>query len=302
MKMSIRTKFGLGMFFIFLIIVIIIGFSAFYLNNLSGKTSAILKENYLSVGYAREMTEGLSKINQEITTGFLEKRNLKKQFVQEQLDIVDKSLELEKGNITEVGEDKLAKDIETGFIEYRDSVTMATNEFVSPWQVLYFQKKIEILTQQLVLLSKMNEKAIEEKTNAAQVSAKKALTSMSILGSVCFLIALSFIYSFASYFNERFFQLYNGIKEIVSSNYGQRLYFDGVDEFSEISVLFNQMAEKLSGEKNQELDEEFDFSKETISKEKDFDEVKDLLIRMKSIEKQAEELISKSEKGSDLKI
>lgn len=291
--MSIRTKFGLGMFFIFLIIVILIGFSAFYLNNLSGKTSAILKENYLSVGYAREMTEGLSKINQEITIGFLEKRNLNKQLIREQLDMVDKSLELEKGNITEVGEDKLAKDIETGFVEYRDSVAKATNVIVSPGQVLYFQKKIEILAQQLVLLSKMNEKAIETKTDAAKVSAKNALTSMSILGSLCFLIALSFIYSFASYFNERFFQLYNGIKEIVSSNYGQRLYFDGVDEFSEISVLFNQMAEKLSGEQIQETERQFDFSDENSSEEEDLDELKDLLVRMKSIEKQAEDLLNR---------
>lgn len=293
MKLSIRTKFTLGMVFIFLIILVLLGFSAFYLNKLSNKTGAILKENYLSVGYAREMTEGLSKINQEITMGFLEKRTLNKQLIGEQLAMVDKSLDLEKGNITEVGEDKLAKDIETGFVEYRDSVARAINVIVSPGQVLYFQRKIEILAQQLVLLSKMNEKAIEAKTEAAKISSKNALTGMTILGSFCFLIALSFTYSFASYFNERFFQLYNGIKEIVSSNYGQRLYFDGVDEFSEISVLFNQMAEKLSGEQVREEEPEFDFSKETVSEEKDFDELKDLLVRMKSIEKQAEDFLNR---------
>lgn len=293
MKLSIRTKFTLGMVFIFLIILVLLGFSAFYLNKLSNKTGAILKENYLSVGYAREMTEGLSKINQEITMGFLEKRTLNKQLIGEQLAMVDKSLDLEKGNITEVGEDKLAKDIETGFVEYRDSVARAINVIVSPGQVLYFHRKIEILAQQLVLLSKMNEKAIEAKTEAAKISSKNALTGMTILGSFCFLIALSFTYSFASYFNERFFQLYNGIKEIVSSNYGQRLYFDGVDEFSEISVLFNQMAEKLSGEQVREEEPEFDFSKETVSEEKDFDELKDLLVRMKSIEKQAEDFLNR---------
>ena len=61
---------------------------------------------------------------------------------------------------------------------------------------------------------------------------------MTILGSLCFLIAFSFIYSFAAYFNERFSQLYNGIKEIVSNNFGQRLYFEGTDEFYEISLVF----------------------------------------------------------------
>ncbi len=293
MKLSIRTKFGLGMVFIFLIILILLGFSAFYLNKLSNKTSAILKENYLSVVYAREMTEGISKINQEMTTAFLEKRSPEKAMIAHQLETIDQSLQQEKGNFTELGEDRLVAGFEAVFDEYREKITKLPDSVLSPEELLYFQKKQAFLEQQLLLLSQMNGKAIETKTDDAKVSSKNALTGMTILGSFCFLIALSFIYSFASYFNERFFQLYNGIKEIVSSNYGQRLYFDGVDEFSEISLLFNQMAEKLSGEQNQELEEEFDFSKETVSKEKDFDELKDLLARMKSIEKQAENFLNR---------
>ena len=72
---------------------------------------------------------------------------------------------------------------------------------------------------------------------------------MTILASICFLIGMSFTFSFASYFNQRFFQLYNGIKEIVSSNFDQHLYFDGNDEFYEISLVFNEMADKLKKNK-----------------------------------------------------
>ena len=72
---------------------------------------------------------------------------------------------------------------------------------------------------------------------------------MTILASLCFLIGMSFTFSFASYFNQRFFQLYNGIKEIVSSNFDQRLYFEGNDEFYEISLVFNEMADKLKKNK-----------------------------------------------------
>ena len=296
MKMSIRTKFALGMVFIFIIIMVLLGFSAFYLNKLSDKTSAILKENYLSVVYSREMSEGLMNVNQEITAGFLENRSMDKQFIRKGLDSIDKSLQLEKGNITEPGEDKLVAGIESGFIAYRDSVVKLTDTVLSSGQILYFQKKMGYLSQQLVLLSEMNGKAIETKTDDAKVSSKSALTGMTILGSFCFLIALSFIYSFASYFNERFFQLYNGIKEIVASNYGQRLYFDGVDEFYEISLLFNQMAEKLSGEKSQE-EEQIDFlaSLEKDQNNDNLEELKDVLTRIKNVEKQAEKVISKIE-------
>lgn len=296
MKMSIRTKFTLGMVFIFIIILVLLGFSAFYLNKLSNKTSAILKENYLSVVYAREMSEGLLNINQEITTGYLLNKNLDSQIIQKELGTINKSLQLEKGNITEPGEDKLVAGIEQGFVEYHDSIVKFMGSIPPADRILYFQKKLGSLSQQLVLLSQMNGKAIEVKTDDAKVSSKNAVTGMTILGSFSFLIALSFIYSFASYFNERFFQLYNGIKEIVSSNYGQRLYFDGVDEFYEISLLFNQMAEKLSGEQSQE-EEQIDFLADSEKEQNDdnLEELKDALVRIKSIEKQAEEVISKIE-------
>ena len=303
MKLSIRTKFALGMVFMFIIVLVLLVFSGFYLNKLSNKTGAILKENYLSVVYAREMNEGLVNINQEITTSFLTNRNPDKQFIEKELGIVDQSLQLEKGNITETGEDKLVAGIDAGFVEYRDSVNKVNGSALSAGQILYFQKQLGLLSQQIVLLSQMNGKAIEVKTDDAKVSSKNAVTGMTILGSFCFLIALSFIYSFASYFNERFFQLYNGIKEIVASNYGQRLYFDGVDEFYEISLLFNQMAEKLSeGQSQEEKPIDFLENPEIEDSFNDVDELKDVLARIKSIEKQAEEVISRIENGKDLKI
>jgi len=296
MKLSIRTKFAFGMVFIFLIILTLMGFSAFYLNKMSNKTSAILKENYLSVVYAREMTEGLVNINLEITTEFLSGNSPDVQLINKELAAIDHSFQLEKNNITEPGEDKLVADIEKGIGEYRDSVLSYVSSPKQETKVLYLQKKLGLVTQQLVLLSQMNGKAIEAKTDDAKASSVSALTQMSILGTICFLIALSFIYSFASYFNERFFQLYNGIKEIVSSNYGQRLYFDGMDEFYEISLLFNQMAEKLSGDQTQE-EKQLEFLEETEIEDnfKDLDELKDVLARMKSIEKQAEKVISRIE-------
>jgi len=294
MKLSIRTKFALGMGFMFVIILVLMGFSAFYMNKLANKTGAILKENFVSVVYAREMSDGLENINQEITTGFLTNRNLDSQLIQRELDAFDKALQLEKGNITEPGEDELVAEIETGFVVYRDSIVKFGGSIPSVDQMFYFQRKLKFLSQQIVLLSEMNGKAIELKTDDAKVSSKKAVTGMTILGSFCFLIALSFTYSFASYFNERFFQLYNGIKEIVSSNYGQRLYFDGVDEFTEISVVFNQMAEKLSST-HQEKYVNFLEDPDAEDDVADMDELKDVLTRMKSLEKQAEEVISKIE-------
>ena len=71
MKNSIRTKISIGLAFLFLIILVLSVFSGYYMNRLSNKTNAILKENYLSVVYAGEMSESLTNINQEILNSFL---------------------------------------------------------------------------------------------------------------------------------------------------------------------------------------------------------------------------------------
>lgn len=294
MKISIRTKFTLGMVFFFVVIAFISFLSAYHLNNLSKKTDAILKENHLSVVYARDMSEGLTNINQKITNSFLANRLPDSILINKSLTSFDKSLHLEINNITEVGEDKLASSIESGFNEYRDSLATLLKMSKLPDKIVYLRTKFSTLYPQLILLSQMNEKAIELKTNDAKVSAKNALTQMTILGTLCFLITLSFTYSFASYFNERFYQLYNGIKEIVASNYGQRLYFDGEDEFYDISLVFNEMAEKLNETRqNASLTFKEDFEREISQNQ--VQELQRILEQMKSIEKQAVELIAKFE-------
>lgn len=295
MKLSIRTKFSLGMVFIFIIILGLLGFSAFSLIRLSKKTGAILRENHVSVVYAREMTENLMHLNKEMYHCYVASQAPDTILIKNEFDQLDKTIQAELRNITEVGEDKLAATIQQGINDHK---TVFRQFIQSPKQVdilQTLQNKFDLLTQQLAILSQMNEKAIEVKTMDAKISSKEALTQLTVIGSFCFLIALSFIYSFASYFNERFFQLYNGIKEIVSSNFGQRLYFDGQDEFYEISLLFNKMAEKLEGTNLKKP--LYDFGElENDDRNEDLDELKSLLIKMKTLESQVTGVISKADK------
>ncbi|MBE3086909.1 MAG: hypothetical protein IMZ64_11910 [Bacteroidetes bacterium] len=241
------------------------------------------------------MSEDLTNINQGIINCFLANKNPDTLIINKEFILFNKSLELEKNNITEPGEDILVSGIETDYIEYRDSVLKFIKSPNPVIKVLFLQKKFDSLYQQLMLLSQMNEKAIEEKTDDAKVSAKKATLQMTFIGTLCFLIAYGFTFIFSSYFNERFYKLYNGIKEIVSSNYNQKLYFDGNDELFEIAMNFNEMMEKLNKNKQKmSVTLQEDIGKEIISN--DIQELKKALLRIKSIEEQASELISKLEK------
>jgi methyl-accepting chemotaxis protein len=296
MKRSIRTRFTMGMIFLFLIILLLSVFSGYYLNKLSDKTGAILRENYLSVVYAREMSEGIARINQDITTSFLTHRMSDSAKVKKELNLMTKSLQAEKANITEPGEDKLVSDIESEYTEYRDSVLKV---FVLPLSVqglVSLQSRSGELNEKLLLLSEMNGNAIQSKTDDAKSYSQRALTQMTILASLCFLIGMSFIFSFTSYFNQRFFQLYNGIKEIVSSNFDQHLYFVGNDEFYEISLVFNEMADMLK-ENKQKMSVTLQKEKLEDLTSENIEQLKMMLLRIKGMETEAAALISKIEKA-----
>jgi preprotein translocase subunit SecG len=294
MKHSIRTRFTLGMIFLFIIISVLAVFSGYYLNKLSDKTSAILKENYLSVVYAREMSEGIMNINQEITTCFLTKRKPDSLKIAKELNLIEQSLISEKNNITEPGEDRLVSGIETEYIEYTDSVSTIVKSPKPITSVLFLQNKSGDLYQQLSILSQMNGKALEVKTDDAKASSKSALTKMTILATLCFLIGMSFTFSFASYFNRRFFQLYNGLKEVVSSDFHERLLFDGNDEFYEISLVVNEMADKLK-KNNQKMAVTLQNEAMKGINPNDIEELKKMLFRLKMMEEQAAALLSKFE-------
>ena len=296
MKTSIRSsRFTMGMVLFLVIILLLSISSAFYLNRLSRKTSAILKENHYSVVYARDMSEDLTNINQGIINPFITNKNPDTLFINQEFTLFNKSLESEKNNITEPGEDKLVSDFETGYIEFQDSVVRILESHKTVGGLICLQNKAGDLYQQLLLLSKMNGKALEIKTDDAKATSKSALTQMTVLATLCFLIGMSFTFSFASYFNQRFFQLYNGIKELVSSNYDQRLFFDGKDEFHEISLLLNEMAEKLKINKQKMSVTLLDDHTKNLTL-KDVDELKKMLFKIKTIEEQAAALISKFEK------
>ena len=128
-----------------------------------------------------------------------------------------------------------------------------------------------------------------------KLSAKKATLQMTFIGTLCFLIAYGFTFIFSSYFNERFYKLYNGIKESVSSNYSQRLNFDGNDELYEISLVFNEMADKLKITK-QEMSVTLQEDLVNSISSNDIEELKNMLFRIKSMEEQAAALISRFEK------
>ncbi len=298
MKTTIRNKkFTMGMILFLVIILLLCVSSAFYLNKLSNKTGEILKENHYSVIYASDMVESLNSIYQEITTSMLTKREPGKDIINEDILKFKKTLELEKKNITEVGEGNLAEDVEKVFGDF----ILTTGNYINPANrhpvdFLLLENQYNRLYLDLIKIAQINERAIEDKTNDAKVSAKSALLQMSFIGAFCFLLAYGFTFSFSSYFNDRFHRLHDGIKEIVSDDYNGKLIIAGNDEVHELSVIFNEMAEKLNA-KNQKMALVLHNESDNEQSSGYTEDLKTLLNEIRKLEDQTNQLIMRIEKS-----
>lgn len=298
MKTSIRSrKFTIGMVLFLVIILLLSVSSAFYLNKLSGKTSAILKENHYSVVYARNMSERLIYINQDLIKSLLKGSNTDTSTINLAFNQFENSLKLEKNNITEIGEDKLALSIDNYYIKYNSEVIAYIKMPKQADKVAELQLSFEYLNQQLMQLSQMNENAIEEKTNDAKLSAKKATLQMTFIGTICFLIAYGYTFIFASYFNERFYTLYNGVKEVKSSNYKHRFIINGDDELSEMAILVNEMADKIN-KTDPDLIETIGKQPKKVIEFEEIEKLKGAIAKMRALEEEANNIISRIENKS----
>ena len=226
--MNIKTKLRLGFGLLFLIIIILTGMSAYYLNRLSSDAKVILKDNYESVQFSRKMLQDLGNDQTVLNST--------------QLKAFEKELSLQENNITEAGEGKL-----TGSLRYNFEQLQAQT---SPERKAFFKQNIR---DNLDKIMDINMQAIVKKNATAQQTAKNATLYLAFWGCFCLLVAFSFIINFPSYIANPIKELSNGIKDIAAKKYGQRLQFKSNDEFGDLARNFNTMAQKLNDYENSNL-------------------------------------------------
>ncbi|GAB4055212.1 ATP-binding protein [Spirosoma litoris] len=217
--MSIKSKIGAALGFMFAIILAIGGLGIYYLNELSNDTQAILKDNYISLEYTSSMQKALAMLTElpkpdpEAITDF--ERNLKKQ----------------AGNLTEVGEQELTGNLQREFKRLRTGAVDSATLFR--------------LRQNLFALDDINRQAIIRKNEQAKQTAKDALLWLSVVGTSCFLILFSFVLNIPGYIANPLRELTQGLRQVTKRNFEERLHINSSDEFGELARTFNSMAQKL---------------------------------------------------------
>ncbi|PIF33276.1 PAS/PAC sensor signal transduction histidine kinase [Flavobacterium sp. 9] len=214
--MRIKTKLNLGVGLLFLLIIILTLVSAFYIFSIKKDTENILKANYNTLEYSRNMLLSLDEINSNKENAIVTfKENLQKQ----------------TQNVTEEGEKKGTDNLMKNF---------ALLEKNSSDESLKMQ-----IRQDIFEIMKLNMNAIKKKSDIAKHTAETANLWIAIVGTLCFLIAFNLLINLPNNIANPIKELTLSIKEIANKNYSERVHFTNHNEYGDLAKSFNTMAQKL---------------------------------------------------------
>ncbi|HEX9956534.1 MAG TPA: histidine kinase dimerization/phospho-acceptor domain-containing protein, partial [Fibrella sp.] len=212
--MTLKTKITLSLVFLFSIILLLGGLGAFYLNRLAKDSRAILQDNYISLELVSNMQKALAALdNPDALVDF--EANLRQQ----------------EANVTEVDEQQATRLLHREFTRLRTNTTDAV--------------LINRIRQHLFVIDDLNRQAIVRRSKTAEQTAKDALLWLGFVGTFCVLVVFSFVINIPSYIANPLRELTQGIKQIASRNFEERLHMRSGDEFGELAQSFNSMAQKL---------------------------------------------------------
>jgi NtrC-family two-component system sensor histidine kinase KinB len=222
--MKIKTKLNIGVGLLFTMIFVLSVLSGWYINQLKKDTSNILKANYNTLEYSRNMLLALEEINSDPLA----------------FDVFQKHLTKQKQNVTEPGEKEATDQVEVHFQALKKD----------PGNI-FLQSSIR---KDIAELMQLNMSAIEHKSGIADSTAKSAIMAISVTGMLCFIIAFILLVNLPSNIADPIKSLTESIRQIANQNYKERVRFESRSEFGDLAMSFNTMAEKLQEYSESKLD------------------------------------------------
>ncbi|MGF6845591.1 signal transduction histidine kinase [Chitinophaga sp. W3I9] len=210
----LKTKITLGVLFLYIMLLVVSILGYYYLNRLNEKAKFILKDNYESLEYSKNMLVALEDLPVHRAAAIQTfSDNLKKQ----------------QANVTERGE--------------KDATAAVTRIF----ELLQKDSTVETgaIKKNIYTIMDLNMAAIVGKNERVKKTADNALLYIAIISGLCFVLGFTFVYNFPGYIANPIGALTQGIKDIANKQYGKRLYFKSGDEFGDLATAFNTMAQRL---------------------------------------------------------
>ncbi len=217
MALKLKSKIALGGIFLFALLLLVGIMSFYYFNRITTESKDIIKDNYETLNYSRDMLRAIDELALGDSMAAL--------------TLFENNLQLQESNITEPGEKEMTNSLRKNFETLRKGFSSDSLK--------------KVLRKDIYQIMNVNLQAIDKKNKEATISADSAKGIITLILTACILLGITFLFNFPSLVATPIAKLTEGIKAIAAKNYGERIHLNRKDEFGELVNAFNSMAEKL---------------------------------------------------------
>jgi len=255
--MSLRTKLTVGLGFLFIIIFALSLYSSFDIQRLSRDADRILRDNYDSLVYCKNMLVALDDMRTAaIDAIFIQNSSgvsaYASQLFESSKSAFENNLGAEKNNITETHEaeyvNELARDygVFLGLCQQMNRSGKNGGSYFGDLVPAYSKAG-----QTIVSINDLNMQAIERKNLAAKQSADRMTISLAAVGAILVILAFFYFWYFPFYVSQTMSYLAGKMKDLLKDT-GIKIDTKTNDEALILLHSINLLENKLAARKGRE--------------------------------------------------
>jgi hypothetical protein len=256
--MTLKKKLALGLGFLFLIIFVLVIFYSYHIGTLSQDAENILKDNYYSLVFSKNMISALEDMRTAISSIVFNSTDDKKtsdyylKLFESGKAEFETNLKSEDSNITEIHEREKVATIDQGYVLYKDlCLRMVKGEGVRALYFNEYQPAFEKLRHAINDINDLNMQAVERKSQMAERDSARIIYLMAGIGTFCLFLAFVYFWYFPHYISSSIAYLSDRMKGLLKKS-DIVLDIKTNDEAFIILQGINLLENKLDGKEKKE--------------------------------------------------
>jgi NtrC-family two-component system sensor histidine kinase KinB len=223
--MTLKKKLTLGLGFLFLIIFVLGIFCSYHIGRLSQDAENILKDNYKSLVFSRNMLSALEDMRTAISSIVFNPADNKetsdyylKLFEAGRTEF-ENNLKSENGNIPELHESEYVASVNQGYVLYASLCLRIVKG--EGGRALYFnecQPAFEKLRHAINSINDVNMQAVERKNQMAKQDSARIIHLMAVVGVFCLILAFGYFWYFPFYVSTSISYLSDRMKTLLEKS------------------------------------------------------------------------------------
>ena len=204
--MVLKTKLSIGLGFLFAVIFALTFFCSYYVGKLSEEADSILKNNYDSIVYSKNMLSSLDDTRTSISSTIFNPGDNKKlsdyysHLFETGRSDFEKNLKAENNNITEIHEKDYVDMLNRDYAVYMNLCDKIKNG--SGTTSMYFNDFLpcyEKLKQSILSINDLNMEAVVRKNLITKQQSANIKIHMSVTAALCVILAFGYFWYFPFY-------------------------------------------------------------------------------------------------------